>query len=347
MCCDKYGSKSPGPAGTCRHGKGFTLLEILVSVVLLIFLVGITSSIIHLTQSVWSRSSAQVEQFRTARQALEAISRRVSQATLNPYWLVAQDSGGQPLRFERASELRFITGRATALTSISSEGISAVFFQSPTGFFSDGSGELGAALNTWGYFVEYSGDGNYRPAFLDSEGVPEKFRYRLIEVMDPSESLEVFQHTSGQPDYNGKEWFTEVLSTASNRRVLADNVVAFVVLPRLSVLEDPDGTQLAPEFLYDSTERLSDARLNPRHQMPPVLEIAIVVIDDRSAARVEWGASPPDLGINFSNLFLDASRMESDLQDVREQLEERGLSARILRQTVSIISAKWSTEQKN
>ncbi len=334
-------SVRPGPGR-----GGFTLLELLVSAVLLLVVVGVTSALVSATQGVWGRASAQIEQFRVARQAFDSVAARMAQATLNPYWNVTLDAQGQPQRFERASELRFRVGRAPALVPGAAGG-SAVFFQSPTGFFSDGSGDLGAALNTWGYFVEYGSDQGYRPPFLASAGVPERHRFRLVEFLDPSDQLAVYRHTSGNPGYTGVEWFSAPLAVAGRKRILADNVVALVVVPKLSSLEDPTGQALAPDLAYDSTTRLPNPMLNPRHQLPPVLEMAEVVISDRSAERVAWGNSPPDLGVELDALFGDASKVESDLARLRDALLAKGLDARIFRQTIPLPAARWSVEQTN
>jgi len=350
----RIGPVGPGCANASMPGGGnglsvraFTLLELLVSVALLIILVGITVGIISATQGVWRRASAQVEQFRAARQAFESVSSRIAQATLNTYWTVTQDAQGQPVRYERASELRFRLGPASALVPGAAEGGSAVFFQSPTGFFSDGSGDLGVALNTWGYFVEYGSDKSYRPAFLAAAGVPERYRFRLVEFLDPSDQLAVFTYTSGNSSYTGGDWFSAPLGTAGRKRILADNVIALVVLPKLSSLEDSTGFALAPDIDYDSTTRLATPALNPRNQLPPVLEIAAVVVSDRSAERITWGSSPPDFGVSLTTLFRKAELMESDLAKLRDALLAKGLDARIFRLSVPLPSARWSVEQTN
>src|ERR1043165_7333896 len=95
-----------------RPNSAFTLVELMVStaVIVLIFatLLTMTDSTQRLTQS----TSAKVEQFREARVAFEAMTRRISQATLNTYWdyqyqTVSQTVGGKtvqvrmPVRYER------------------------------------------------------------------------------------------------------------------------------------------------------------------------------------------------------------------------------------------------------
>jgi uncharacterized protein (TIGR02599 family) len=313
-------------------------------------LVVLAASLIGAIQDVWKRSSARTEQFRSARQALETISSRLSQATLNPYWVVQTTSIGVPVRYERQSDLRFLTGQAPTLTALAQPG-GALFFQAPTGYSSNSTSRLDAALNTWGYFVEYGSDAGVRPAFLTTAGLPARNRFRLMEFLDPSDELQVFKNTSGNSTYTGREWFSTPLTklktdgTPKNRRVLAENIVAVVVLPRLSSMEDPTSIALAPGFAYDSTSLNTDPKLNPRHQLPPIVDIAVVAIDEQSARRINWGTTPPDFGT--SALFQTPSNMEADLEKLRSNIAEKGLSARVFRTSVPISAARWSTEQNN
>jgi uncharacterized protein (TIGR02599 family) len=321
---------------------GFTLVELLVAMAVLSLIVVLAASMTGAIQNVWKRTSARSEQFRVARQGLETIASRISQATLNPYWVV-QIVNGTPKRFERLSDLRFLAGPAAATTTLAAAGGgSALFFQAPTGFASQNAARLNAALNTWGYFVEYGPDTSYRPSFLT---MPVRNRFRLVEFTDPSDQLKVFTFTSGNSTYTGKEWFSTPLGTAANRRVLAENIVALVVLPRLSAIEDPTGIALAPGFLYDSTGINSDPKLNPRHQLPPIVDLAMVAIDEKSAKRITWGTTPPDFGTG--TLFQDPSKMDADLDTLRKNIEAKGLSARVFRTSVPIPAARWSTEQTN
>jgi uncharacterized protein (TIGR02599 family) len=165
-----------------------------------------------------------------------------------------------------------------------------------------------------------------------------------MEFLDPSDELQVFKNTSGNSTYNGREWFSTPLATAGNRRVLAENIVALVALPRLSSTEDPTGVALAPGFLYDSTRALDNKTLNPRHQLPPIVDIAVVAIDEQSARRINWDAKP-DFGANA--LFQIPSNMEADLEKLRSNIAAQGISARVFRTSVPISAARWSTEQNN
>ena len=202
-----------------------------------------------------------------------------------------------------------------------------------------------SALNTWGYYIEYGPDTSYRPPFLAPPKMPVKYRFRLIEFTDPSDQLQIFTYTSGSATYTGKEWYSAPLASGSNRRVLAENIAALVVLPRLSAVEDPSGVALAPGYLYDSTTTNTVAKLNPRHQLPPIVDLAVVAIDDQSARRINWGSTPPDF--HASTLFQNPANMDEDLETLRKNIESQHISARVFRTSVPISAAKWSTEQTN
>lgn len=324
--------------------RAFSLLEMLVAIAVLGIIVVLASSLTGAIQNVWKRTSAQTEQFRSARQGLETISSRLSQATLNPYWVVQTNSSGTPVRYERQSDLRFLSSNTNPTPS--AQPGSALFFQAPTGFYTNSANTLNAALNTWGYFVEYDSDAsynNYRPAFLAAGAA--KYRFRLVEFLDPSDGLRIFQDTSGRPSYTGTAWFSTPLGTPGTRRVLAENIVALIALPRLSSVEDASGTALAPGYTYDSTSSNSVAKLNPKHQLPPIVDIAVVAIAESSAGRITWGSSPPNFGA--SSLFTNPANMDADLETLRKNIEAQGLSAQVFRTSVPIAAARWSTEQSN
>jgi uncharacterized protein (TIGR02599 family) len=325
----------------------FTLVELLVAMAVLGLVVVLSATMIGHIQKVWEHTTARTEQFQKARQALQTISGRLSQATLNPYWRVETNSSGTPVRYARQSDLRFLSVRAASLTTIAAPASgSAVFFQAPTGFSSQNAAQLDNALNTWGYFIEYGSDAPwYRPPFLSSTGVAPKNRFRLIEFTDPSDLLKVFTFTSGNATYKGWEWFSTPLATQANRRVLADNIVALVVLPRLPAVEDPSRSALSPGYLYDSTQSNADKTLNPRHQLSPIVDLAVVALDERSVRRIEWGSTAPDFGAG--SLFLDPANLDADLNTLRDNLAARGLNAAVFRISVPIAAARWSTEQSN
>jgi uncharacterized protein (TIGR02599 family) len=346
----KRGPQAPG---------AFTLVEILVSTAVLAFLLLILLSITTQVSNTWRQTSGKTEQFRQAREAFDAISRRLGRATLNTYW--DYDDPANPTKYVRQSELRFVGGPTEDLVGAVPGGKRwpghGVFFQSALGAAEPGQTNLvglNSLLNTWGYFVEFGSDAAYRPGVLDGSVVPNRWRFRLCELIQPADDLSIYQYTSGTNSagtpknlsYAGTEWFEPSLAQADSSRpvhVLAENVIAMVILPKLSPQEDPSGTLLAPNYLYRTTDAVTDPAINPKNQLPPLAQVTMVVIDENSARRIEAGTSMPELGLD--QLFQNAAGYEADLATLEKTLSNLRLSYRVFTTTVRLNEAKWSKEQ--
>src|SRR6185369_7334797 len=77
--------------------RGFTLVEMLVSATITVVLAGIMFAILSQTSRVVGRTVGKVEEFREARNAFEAVSTRLAQATLNTY--IDYDSATSPTKY--------------------------------------------------------------------------------------------------------------------------------------------------------------------------------------------------------------------------------------------------------
>jgi uncharacterized protein (TIGR02599 family) len=126
---------------------------------------------------------------------------------------------------------------------------------------------------------------------------------------------------------------------------LAENVIALILMPKLSSDDDASGAQLAPNYLYDTTTSQADEKINSKNQLPPVMQLTMVSLDENSARRLENGSTPPDLGLN--GLFTDASKYNDDLRLLEKTLSDKNLSYRVFTTSIKMREAKWSTEQKN
>jgi uncharacterized protein (TIGR02599 family) len=344
------------------------LVELLVAVAVLLIIMGILLSATTQTSKLWRSTTAKMEQFRAARDAFEEITRHLSQATLNTYW--DYDNAAAPTRYVRQSELRFISGNMGTLTTAPPAPkqwpTQGAFFQAPLGF-SEQTSTLGLEnlLNTWGYYIEFGDDSAQRPAIITPATAPLRNRYRLMEMMEPSESLTLYKYTSGigffqsgKPNnplyvssappsgYTGKEWFTTPLNSGMSH-VLAENIIALVILPKLSQAEDSTGTALAPTYSYDSTATNANATINPKNQLPPVVEVAMVAIDEASAIRLAQvqGTTMPDFG--QGGLFANASTMETDLGKLQATLINQHVTFHVFTTNVAIKGAKWSRAETN
>lgn len=415
-------ASTPNPV--LRH-RGFTIIELLVATVVFSGLLLILAVTTNQTSDVWRRSAAKVEQFQSARRGFESMTRRLSQATLNTYWdyeyqLDGKGSGRKldlsllPLGYIRQSELRFRSGPMETLAP--KEGVlrptHGVFFQAPLGLTEDDDvleidrrrmNPLGDLLNSWGYFIEAGTDEAIIPNFLKQVIQPRK-RYRLMQFMEPTERAQIDDPTA-DPDPSDKSggkliirneywdrpwngWFTEPMKRTEDvpLRVLSENIVALVILPRLSQQDEAARARkklsmLAPLYDYDSKRNSNSAAavadpenssirgtpsdqpeaVNPKNQLPPVVTVAMVAIDEMSAQRLEENAASGDLalGIKWDDLFVKAELMEDDpetkgegesgdgdLYKLEQQLIAKRLNYRVYTSNVPIRGAKWSRSQK-
>jgi uncharacterized protein (TIGR02599 family) len=399
----------PGPARRGKHG--FTIVELMVSMGILTLLLLVLVSITSATQRTWTYTTNEVEQFHDAREAFESVTRKLSQATLNTYWdyVYASGTAGSPTGYMRQSELRFISGQASSLMPVMKDAngntlgttTHAVFFQAPLGYTlnTQAYSNLKNLLNTWGYFIEFGSDQPSWPKFLQGMKSPPaprpRYRFRLMELSEPSDALTLYNYTSGTnssggpknasyitttplaglsypsvtpaPTGTGFEWFTTPLTASSPpARVLAENIVALVLLPKLSpgdiaALNQAGGTysdgSLAPDYNYDSTASNSNPAIDPRNQLPPVVQVTMVAVDESSYNRfqiLQSGASMPT-SLGQQSLFQTVGDtlnpgnpgFAQDLQTFENNLQKFKINYRVFTSNVDLKAAKWSRDEAN
>lgn len=311
---------------------GFSLLEMLVSVTILSVLVVVLLSMLNSSTTIWRRGASKIQTFQEARAAYEGMTRKISQATLNTYWDYETNAAGDPIRYKRQSELAFVSGPVSAapvgLTNTSRT--HAIFFQAPLGYTTNPAyANLRSLLNASGFFLEFGDDQTDRPAFLaNNSNVPAKQRFRLRELWQPSENLSVYASTPPAG------WFGATPASS-----LAENIIALAILPKLPEKEDATGVSLSPGFVYNSTDA---SRTNTVNQLPPLVQVVMVAIDENSAKRFENGATPPTYGIDWNNLFQDPTKLSADIGKVEEKLIENKITYQIFNSTIPIEGAKWS-----
>lgn len=353
-----------------RRTAGFTLVEVMVSAGIVVVIMGVLLSMTDQTQRLMRTTSAKVEQFQQARVAFETMTRRLAQASLNTFWDY-EYVGGRPKRYQRAAELRFVSGVTTTLTKGPGDNGRtrpghSVFFHSPNGYVEDQAnfGALDLLINAGGYFVEIGTDEDTIPPFLVGN-IPARKRFRLMELMQPSEQLRTYQFQQA----GATDWFAPLVTAPIKDRkvrVLAENIVALIILPRLSKADEllwMKGSKtppvLAPLYSYDTTNiKVSDPILNPHNQLPPVIQVAMIAIDEPSAKKLEESSgNDANLGLDYSKLFRNPSVLEDDpstvtpndgdLSKLETMLTSKHASYRIFSTNVSIRGAKWSRSQAN
>ena len=120
---------------------------------------------------------------------------------------------------------------------------------------------------------------------------------------------------------------------------------------------------LAPGYSYNSTVSVRDPILNSKNQLPPVVQIIMVAIDEPSAQRLQdQYDSDPRLGISYDpdpfsgrGLFENPSFLDDnpgtgqpgDISRLEKLLTSRKASYRVFATNVSIRGAKWSRSQTN
>jgi uncharacterized protein (TIGR02599 family) len=359
--------------------SAFTLVELLASTAVIAVLLLVLVSAVSQTGATLRMTTSKTEEFREARTAFETVTRRLSEATLNTYW--DYDNPTAPKRYERRSELRFVCGPAASLlgdTGKAARVSHAIFFHAPLGLTEpvpvptadqpDFRG-LENLLNVWGYFVELSDDRAQRPTFLTDAIRPPRHRFRLMECMQPTEKLRTYNYTSGGTatapasiSYKGLNWFTDFINLPDAPvHPLAENIVALILTPRLSKVEESafnlgaDASPLAPKYSYDSTQTNAEPRLNPKNQLPPVVQVTMVAIDEASASRLNLGPKSADL-FRLNGKFTESKYFTRDLtldptRGPEDSLENRLIDLkagyRVFSTHVPIRAAKWSREQTN
>lgn len=396
------GEKSPfpenGPAPSPGGSKGFTLTELLVAVAVFLIIVGIVLQFTEQTGRIWRGATAKIQAFQEARAGFDAATRLLSQAMLNTYFDYYDsdnkprsritegltDSQGRaaleafvPVTYDRVSELHFISGQAGTLL----QGVPlttqthAVFFQAPRGYSDSDSYEgLDNALNASGYFLQFDDGAASVPDFIkNAPGFQPRYRFRMMEMTQATENLGVYS----DPSQNG--WFVD--SAAASSRVIAENVIALVLLPKLADRQDDPagagkGVSLAPRYNYNSRIPLNAASdpdwpdfppdrftahptggastpATRHHQLPPLVHMVMVVIDEASAARLQGDSQtvPPAIDLSKTNLFTDASKLKEDIQAVEDICNAKPgnltgntqkLTYRVFSTDIIMRQAKWS-----
>ena len=320
---------------------------------------------------------AQSGMIQQASQAFESMNRRIAQATLNttyfdyyPYQ-VGSDTPQTPLTYIRRSGLHFLSGQGGDLVPGGAQlhPTHSIFFQAPLGLTEKGVGDadyaaysgLGGLLNACGYFIEYGSDANWIPNVKNLRERNQTKRFRLMELIEPSKLLKVYDYcdADGKPVEAKKDrWLQSALSATADTgyyyRPVAENIIALVVLPKYSDEEQSLSglPPLSTDYTYDTRDGDRDDQIHPsenppqkmqNNQLPPILRIAMVVIDEASAQKLarEYGDSPPPLVA--ASLFQDTSKFDDDMAQLSKSLGEKRINYRVFASEVPLRSAKWNT----
>lgn len=347
-----------GPILVRRQGGGaqtasFTLVEMLVALAVLSAIMLLLLALMSSISKMWRYSNSKMETFRESRDAFEVMTRRIGQATLATYWSYnppLSGYGGLPTSYVRMSDLQIVIGPAGTLIGSGAADPahpgSAIFFHAPLGYDTTYLSSP-TLLNMCGYYVEFNSDASQRPSFVPGAA---RYRYRLMQVLQPSSQILIYNYTSGFTNsvgsagysYDGYNWFTTPLQSASPpTKFMAENVLVLTLIPHLSKEDDPSSTILPPNYLYDSRSTANAISLN---QLPPLIDVTMLAIDEASASRLAQGATEPAYGtyISTHNLFQNAANNAADYNTLEAYLASKKITYQISSSTVSIEDAKWS-----
>jgi uncharacterized protein (TIGR02599 family) len=296
--------------------------------------------------------SAAADPFAEAQNAFETMADNLAAATLAPYQDYADSSGAFhtnaastfiPDHLARRSDLDFVCGPGAgtngllAASGLTTTG-SSVFFLAPNGYTQTYAHTgMEHLLNAMGYFVEF-GDDDAAPGFILSQ--TPCWRWRLKEIMQPAESLQIFATATSSA------WIQQVVPPGASLPVLAENVVTLIVLPERAA--NDSGPALAPAYSYDSRDT---GNLLTLHQLPPRLWLVLVAMDPISAARLaaQNGSNPPQLVPSGlfqepaqTNAVQQVAQLNADLATLDSSLTAQNIRHRIFQRVILLPSSAWS-----
>jgi uncharacterized protein (TIGR02599 family) len=370
-------------SGPSSKKQGFTLVEMLASMVVLLFIIVILFQATSTTSRIYTHVTAETSSFEDAAASFQNITTTISMATLNTYtgYYPSQTPTGTggtppspPQAYVRQSELHFVMGSASTLlgTSAQVNPTHGIFFQAPLGYTQDtGNTGLTAALNACGYYLAFGSDPLKPP--LAILGAQTKYRFRLMEFIQPTEQLNVYASAYNIGDANASnlmDWFLKPINggtgaTSPVVRSIADNIVALILMPKAAagdVTQDGLAAQnnVSPDYNYNSRINLSAPLPNnppsqsvypytQQHQLPPIVSVTMVAIDEPSAAHIGnlTGSAPPTLWGNADAPFTTVAQYTQDIAHLINDLQNNSykvkINYRVFRADIPIRAAKWNS----
>ncbi len=370
-------------AGKGGRQRAFTLVELMVSVAVLVLLMAICFSILAQTSTVSKSATQKIDAFQGARLAFDLMTRQLAHATLNTY--IDYDNPAAPQHYLRRSDLKFLIGPAGSplgagtLPGTADTG-QCIFFAGPAGRANSSSyAAMDSLLNVCGYYVSFEDAAqSVMPPFIQNtlRGQQSHYRFCLMQLVVPTDQTgatgslyplpaptTTAQWTSWQTGSHQYDWFSNFISGSSSSSsgpvLLAENIIALIIRPRdpsVSLTgatgQNPDlssDNPNNPDYVYDSTENATTFP-QPRtaNQLPPVLEVTMIAIDEISALHLESGTNiPKAIASALGSRFKVAANFTSDLAAVEAALSSTApgqprIQYRVFSSTVPILEAKWT-----
>lgn len=359
----------------------FTLVELMTAMAVLTLLMVVSFAMVAQITSVWKRASQKIDAFQNARLAFDVMTRHLAHATLNSY--IDYDDPSAPRHYLRKSDLKFLIAPAgVSLNGSTLPGTTrtgqCIFFVGPGGRAKSSSyAGIESLLNVCGYYVTFQDSTkNAMPQFIQAAtgGQQSRYRFQLMQLVVPTDVISangsLYPYPAPTTVQNWKtwqtpgryNWFADFVSTTSSSgpTPIADNIIALIIRPwDPSVLpNDPSGQKpdlsshnaSNPDYIYDSTENATTfPQVKTANQLPPVLLVTMIAIDEVSAQRMENGSSIPNVIANAmtSPRFTVAANYTSDLAAVEDALSNPSsgqprIQYRVFSSAVPILESKWT-----
>ena len=357
---------SPAPAASVKLDQSaFTLVELMVAcAVMAVMLILISVTIGQVGKGV-KTSTEKVDAFQSARAGFETVTRALSVATLNTYWdyyiltnNTYQSRGSftnPPQFYGRQSDLHFLVTNLGATNTFggfsnASTVTHGVFFQAPLGYSTNGTTTPPGALNGCGFFVAYGNDPT-----MPNVGLANRPRFRLYQWLQSSEELREVSATGKiEATATNAPWINP--SATNGARPLAENIIAFVV--RVPGTNATVTSTNATNYFWNSvTTNWPTNATQPvqMHQLPPLVEVTMVAIDEAAANRILVGgvntntataASIALTGISsapfYRSMFTNNANYSADLKRVTDGLTSKRVPYRVFTTTIPLRGSRWS-----
>ena len=346
-------------------------MEVLVAIAVLAVLLGIIAAVTQATSLAVRQASGKLNTYGAARAAFNTLNEKLSEATLNTYLdyydgenpaqlrTAANMGTFTPVVYGRVSNLEFVVKQnsnpAVGFNTAGAGGTGygqEVYFQCPDAYSTQSFYQsTQGLLNAVGYYVQYGSNSSFRPSLITAS----KWRYRLMQAIEPTEQLQVYANGSANLD-TPAAWTANIANTgagnapAADALPLADNVIALVVWPRLPTAQDATGIQLAPNYIYDSQFKVMTGtppnQIQPlwADQLPPIVQVTMVVIDEASAIRIDTKSATPPAVIEsaLQGKFANVTEYSSDLASLENSLAANHIKFEALNTAVVLRESKWS-----
>jgi len=312
----------------------FTLVEVLVSMAIFVLLLAVLFEIINQMANVMRQSTREIETFQSARTGFDVMTHTLSQATLNTY--LDYDNSLYPTNYLRESDLDFVIGAAGSPFPGTSGTGQAVFFQAPLNYTTNvaGYGGTEALLNTVGYYVSFTTNSGL-PAHV--QGTSNPWRFRLMQMLVPTEDNTIYTAAGANT------WFTAPGLSTTFVTPVADNVIALVLRPQEITNAAP--SDITNNYTYDAN---LNATVYPQpvtaKQLPPLMQVTMVAIDEASAKRLDPGngTAPAAITSALNNKFAYATNYASDLSQLESNLTTAKIPYKVFTSNVPMRESKWS-----